>query len=130
MEIAAKYEEDRGNSREEAEKGRRIYGLIADQTPRLAANNYFTPFMGREVPVFVGGEVLAKKLDLNMAYAKVEKVKRGYYEIEIVEISDDVTSLDNFKASEIYIKMLEKQIRKNPEYYLWTHKRWKHVKKI
>ena len=107
-------------------RGKRMYGIVADQTPKLSDSNYYKSFMGREVPVFVGAEVLAKKLDLNYAFLKVKKVKRGYYEAEVVIISDDITSVKDFEATETYMDLVEAQIREQPELYLWTHKRWKH----
>ncbi len=113
---------------ERNDPGRRIYGLIADQTPRLDKDNIYKTFLGREVPVFVGGEALAKKKKLSITYAKVDKVKRGFYEIEIVMIDEDVSDFTNFEATEKYYNIIEAQIRERPELYLWTHKRWKHAK--
>ena len=85
-------------------------------------------FMGRQVPIFIGAEQLAKKLDINYAFLKVKKVKRGYYEAEVVIISDNISSLPNYEASETYMRMVEDQIREQPECYLWSHKRWKHAR--
>ncbi len=109
----------------------RLYGLIADQSPSSSKSreNFLVSFMGQEVPAFVGGEVLAKKLDMAICYLKVEKVKRGFYEAEVVLIDDDLSNNNNFEATTTYYKMLEEQIKKKPEYYLWTHKRWKHASK-
>ena len=109
-------------------KNKRVYGILSDQTPKLSKNNHYLNFMGRDIPVFVGAEALAKKLDLNLAFLKVKKVKRGFYEVEIVLISEDLKSVPNYEATEIYMKMLEEQIREQPECYLWTHKRWKHAR--
>jgi KDO2-lipid IV(A) lauroyltransferase len=30
------------------------------------------------------------------------------------------------ELTRLYAEQLEKSIRENPEYWLWTHKRWKH----
>jgi len=114
--------------KERQKDGPRLYGLVGDQSPKPSSDNYIIPFMGPEVPVFVGGEVLAKKLNMALCYLKVEKVKRGYYEAEVVLISDDLSKNENFEATRTYYKMLEAQIKNKPEYYLWTHKRWKHAK--
>lgn len=111
-----------------ATKGKRLYGIVADQTPKLEKNNHYKSFMGREVPVFVGAELLAKKLDLNYAFLKVKKIKRGYYEAEVVVISDDIKSTKDFQSTETYMNLVEEQIREQPELYLWTHKRWKHAR--
>ncbi len=108
-------------------KGNRIYCLLTDQTPKPNPKNYMVTFMGQDVPAFVGSEVLARKLDLEIVYFKVNKVKRGFYQVEIVPITDNVNSLDKFKATDKYYELLENQIKEQPEFYLWTHKRWKHA---
>jgi len=116
-------------SKERDDKGNRIYGLVGDQSPSSSKrDNVIIPFMGHDVPAFVGGEFLAKKLDMAITYHKTTKIKRGFYEAEVVLISDDLSGCNNHEATRTYYKMLEDQIQKNPEYYLWTHKRWKHVK--
>lgn len=84
--------------------------------------------MGMETPVHIGPELLSKKYNLNVVFAKVTKVKRGYYEATLVPITDDPKSLPNYEIIHRYIKEVEKQIYEAPEYYFWTHKRWKHHK--
>lgn len=114
-------------AKERKKDGPSLYGLVGDQSPKPSPDNYKIPFMGPKVPVFVGGEVLAKKMDMAVCYLKVEKVKRGFYEAEVVLIQNDLSKNENFEATRTYYKMLEAQIRDKPEYYLWTHKRWKHM---
>ena len=109
-------------------KGKRLYGIVADQTPKISKNNHYMSFMDRDVPIFIGAEQLAKKLDINYAFVKVKKVKRGYYEAEVIIISEDIKSVPNFQASETYMRMVEDQIKEQPECYLWSHKRWKHAR--
>ena len=75
---------------------------------------------------FTGPEMLAKRYDLNVIFAKVKKVRRGYYEATLIPISDDPKSVPNFEITDAFIQEVEKQIYEAPEYYFWTHKRWKH----
>ncbi len=103
-----------------------MYGLAADQSPKIYNAKYWTDFMGVKVPTFLGAEVLAKRLDLNVFYLKVEKLKRGYYEATFVSITDDPKSCEDYSIVKSYLRILEKQIHNKPQYYLWTHKRWKH----
>ncbi|MBP2833956.1 lysophospholipid acyltransferase family protein [Aquimarina sp. U1-2] len=102
------------------------YGLLSDQSPRLKNALYWTDFMGIKVPVITGGEVLAKRLDMAVSFLKVEKIKRGYYQAEFVTITDDAKNCEPYYITKTYLRMLEEQIYNKPEYYLWTHKRWKH----
>lgn len=106
-----------------------IYAFIADQSPKLNKANYWTKFMGVACPAFVGGEVLAKRLDMAVFYLHVEKVRRGHYVATLKPLAIDPRTYPNFSITETFFKELEQQIRKKPEYYLWTHKRWKHKDK-
>ena len=102
------------------------YGFASDQSPQLRGINHWHKFMGIEVPVYVGGELLSKKFDMNMMFLKVSKVKRGYYEAEFELLSNDVRSVPNFELMNTFLEKVEQQILEAPEYYLWTHRRWKH----
>jgi KDO2-lipid IV(A) lauroyltransferase len=82
--------------------------------------------MGHYVPVHTGGEMLAKKYDMNVAFLKIKKVKRGFYEAELVSIYENVKDIPNYEISDRFMEMVEQQILEAPEFYLWTHKRWKH----
>lgn len=106
-----------------------LYGLISDQSPKTKQIAHWESFMGIETPVHIGPELLSKKYNLNVVFAKVKKVKRGYYEATLIPITDDAKSLPNYEIIHRYIKEVEKQIYEAPEYYFWTHKRWKHHKK-
>jgi KDO2-lipid IV(A) lauroyltransferase len=103
-----------------------MYGLASDQSPKLDRIFHSMKFMGVEVPVHTGAEMLAKKYDLSVIMVKVKKVARGYYEATFLTIADNPNEFENFDITEKYLKEVEKQIYEAPEYYLWTHKRWKH----
>lgn len=102
------------------------YGMISDQSPRLMNGKYWTDFMGTKVPIFLGGEFLAQRLDLIVLYLHVEKVKRGHYEVRFIPITENSNTEDKYFVIKKYLQLLESQIREKPQYYLWTHKRWKH----
>ncbi|MEZ0184537.1 lysophospholipid acyltransferase family protein [Flavobacterium oncorhynchi] len=103
-----------------------MYGLASDQSPKLDRIFHSMKFMGIEVPVHTGAEMLAKKYDLSVVFVKVNKIARGYYEATFVSLADNPNDFENFEITEKYLKEVEKQIYEAPEYYLWTHKRWKH----
>lgn len=103
-----------------------MYGLASDQSPKLDRIFHSMKFMGVEVPVHTGAEMLAKKYDLAVIMVKVKKVKRGFYEATFLSLADDPKEYADFEITEMYLKEVEKQILEVPEFYLWTHKRWKH----
>lgn len=103
-----------------------VYAMIADQSPKLSRSRAWASFMGIDVPVFTGTEKLAKNLDMAVVYLHVEKIKRGYYQATFKTITVEPGKEPDFYITRRYFQKLEDQIYKAPEYYLWTHKRWKH----
>jgi len=106
-----------------------IYLFLSDQTPSLRKGLHWETFLGYEVPVHMGAENLARELDMNVLYLKVSKVKRGYYKAQFIPITDDVTNEEKFAVTKRFLRLSEEQIIEKPDYYFWTHKRWKHRNK-
>lgn len=105
------------------------YGFIADQSPKWAKVKYWGNFMDIDIPVINGPEVIARKLDLPVFYFKTERIKRGVYQCNFVLLEEHPKSVKPFEVTDKFIKELEKQIIKAPEFYFWTHKRFKHMGK-
>lgn len=103
-----------------------LYGFASDQSPKAKAALHWAKFMGIEVPVHVGAEMLSKRYNMNLLYLNTKKVKRGHYEATLEVLSDNPKEVPNFELTDQYLKLLEKQIYEAPEFYLWTHKRWKY----
>jgi KDO2-lipid IV(A) lauroyltransferase len=103
-----------------------LYGFASDQSPQLKRKTYWSSFMGIEVPVHTGAEMLAKRFDMTVVFLKVKKVKRGFYEASFELLTDNAGSIPDYQITETFLRKVENQIAEAPEYYLWTHKRWKH----
>ena len=103
-----------------------LYGFASDQSPKAKGAMHWSKFMGIEVPVHVGAEMLSKRYNMNLVYLNTKKVKRGHYEATLEILSDNPKEIPNFDLTDQYLKLLEKQIYEAPEFYLWTHKRWKY----
>ncbi|NNT72664.1 lipid A biosynthesis acyltransferase [Flavobacterium sp. IMCC34852] len=103
-----------------------LYGFASDQSPQVKRKTYWSSFMGIEVPVHTGAEMLAKRFDMTVVFLKVKKVKRGFYEAELELLSDNAVVVPDYQITETFLRKVEDQIREAPEFYLWTHKRWKH----
>ncbi|MEX0997302.1 MAG: lysophospholipid acyltransferase family protein [Flavobacteriaceae bacterium] len=106
-----------------------VYGFAGDQSPKAFKARHWGPFMGVNVPIYTGAEMLAKKFDMNAIFLKVKRVKRGYYEASFEVLSENVKSVPNYQITDTYIQKVEEQIKEAPEFYFWTHKRFKHAKK-
>ncbi len=107
-----------------------INGFISDQSPKVSKAYHWDEFMGIKVPIHTGAEMLAKKLDMAVVFFAVKKIKRGYYETTFKTLCINPSEFKDYEITDIFIKLVEKQIKEAPEYYLWTHKRWKHRDKV
>tara|TARA_R110002074_G_scaffold161480_6_gene319478 strand:- start:37760 stop:38653 length:894 start_codon:yes stop_codon:yes gene_type:complete len=105
---------------------RATYGMVSDQSPQAHRAHYWANFMGIKVPIFNGGEALARKTGLATVFLKVSKVKRGYYKAELIPIAVNGKETEEHEITNKFLQLTEAQILEKPEYYLWTHKRWKH----
>lgn len=99
--------------------------FISDQTPS-PERAYWTTFLGQDTPVFLGPEVLARKLDQPVLYLSITRPRRGYYNVSVEVLVSAPGSTGDGEITEIHTKRLELDIRNNPELWLWTHRRWKH----
>jgi len=105
-----------------------LYGFASDQSPKSSNAYHWKKFMGVNTPIHTGAELLAKKYDMSVVFLKVKKIKRGFYTANLELITEDVRSFKDYDLTDQYIDRVEKQILEAPEFYLWTHKRWKHQK--
>jgi KDO2-lipid IV(A) lauroyltransferase len=101
-----------------------VWSLIDQRPPRR--NKYWTKFMNQDTPFYTGFEKIAIKLNMAVVSMTVNKVKRGYYKVSFDKIFHDTDGLSDFIITEKIIKILENSIKDRPEYWLWSHKRWKH----
>ena len=102
-----------------------VFGFAADQSPRLAKAHYWCMFLGHELPFFTGVEQMAKEYDTPVVHLSVRKLKRGYYEGTFHVLADQPKDYKDFEITGAFAKALETQILDEPQYYLWTHKRFK-----
>jgi KDO2-lipid IV(A) lauroyltransferase len=107
---------------------RTLYGFIADQTPAKTQIEYYTTFLNQETPVFLGIEKIAAKYDMPVVFFNVRKVRRGYYNLTIELLFDSARDLPKYLVTDTHVKRLEQIIKEKPEYWLWTHRRWKYKK--
>ena len=107
---------------------RALYAFAADQTPAKAEIRYYTTFLNQETPVFLGIEKIASKYDMAVVFFNFQKIRRGYYNLTVELLFERAAGLPEYKVTETHVKRLEELIRENPEYWIWTHRRWKYKK--
>ncbi len=106
-----------------------IYGLLSDQSPMVKKTKYWNTFLGVTVPIHTGAEFLAKKNDFAVVMLKTTKLKRGYYTSEFQLLAENPKDYKDYDITDIFLREVENQIYAAPEYYFWTHKRFKHKDK-
>jgi KDO2-lipid IV(A) lauroyltransferase len=105
-------------------------GFAADQAPANSYNSYWMQFLGIETGVFFGVEKFSQKNDLAVVYCHVRKKKRSYYEIDMELIAEHPSETSVGFITKKHMHLLEADIQENPQYWLWTHKRWKRSKPL
>jgi len=103
--------------------------FIADQSPQ-PDRAYWMSFLNQDTPVFLGIEKIALKIRYPLVYVSIKRVKRGHYELNAERIELPSVETRPGEITELHTKRLEADIRKQPETWLWTHRRWKHTRKF
>lgn len=104
---------------------RSLFGYIADQGPRYANIHLWLPFLNHDTGVFTGSERIMRKMNDAVYYLEMSRPRRGYYTATFHLISDTPNSMPEHELTRRFFALLEKTIRRQPEFYLWTHNRWK-----
>jgi KDO2-lipid IV(A) lauroyltransferase len=102
--------------------------MLSDQSPNDVHKSFWTMFMNQETPFLYGAEYFARKYDMPVLYYDVTKVKRGYYEVRFTPLCEKPSQVPQYTITSRYIKMLKETIDRHPEYWLWSHRRWKRTR--
>ena len=100
--------------------------MAADQSPSNLKDCYWIDFLNLDTAWLHGPEKYARLYKMPVVYVDIQKVKRGYYTLDLVMITEDPASLPDGEITRRYAKLLEKSIINEPAYWLWSHRRWKH----
>lgn len=99
--------------------------LATDQSPSNARKSYWTTFLNQETAVFYGTEKFAREYDCPVIYMQHVKVKRSVYEVTLHVLVDKPTTWPYGAITEYHTRVLEADIIRKPEWWLWSHRRWK-----
>ena len=102
--------------------------FIGDQSPVKQEIQYWTQFLNQETPMFLGVEKIAVKFGYPVIYGHVEKLSRGYYQLTFKVLTENPSTNKLYDITELHLRELESAIQKKPEFWLWSHNRWKHTK--
>ena len=105
-----------------------IIGYLGDQVPHWNNIHHWCWFLNHDTPVMTGTERIAIKNRQAIFFLELSRPKRGYYVAEFKLITRMPEHLKEFEATDIYHQMLEANIRRQPELWLWSHNRWKRTR--
>lgn len=106
-----------------------VTGYIADQAPGLNIH-LFVEFLNQETGAYTGPERISKFLGAKAVYGHMSRPKRGYYTLRFIPIAENVKKEDIFVTTRKYFSLLEENIIETPQYWLWSHNRWKRSREL
>ncbi|MBN9483053.1 MAG: hypothetical protein BGO70_01470 [Bacteroidetes bacterium 43-93] len=104
-----------------------MMGLISDQNPSNLNKVIWLSFMGRTAPFFISSAQTARKDRAAIVFGTIMKKKRGYYHLHLQRFTEDASKHSAEEIMTSYVHYIEDAIREQPENWMWTHKRWKHI---
>ena len=103
-----------------------VMGLIADQNPPRRPDSRWFRFLNQDTIFFDGGEKLALRCNLPVYFVKMNRLRRGRYEMSFELIYDGKEEVAEYEITQRYVRKLERMICECPELWMWSHRRWKH----
>ncbi len=103
-----------------------VTGFMSDQKPSAGDVTHVVKFLNHPTAMITGTETIVRRLNLVAFYWDVEKPSRGHYKLTLRLITDNPDSMPQFAITDVYARLLQQTIERNPSIWLWTHKRWKY----
>ena len=111
----------------ESEKNNLTATIFAiDQSPAYTSKCHWMTFLNQDTRVLFGTEKYAKEFNYPVVFARINKEKRGYYSFEFTAEWNEPRETKHGEITEQVTRLLERDIIDKPEFWLWSHKRWKH----
>jgi KDO2-lipid IV(A) lauroyltransferase len=99
--------------------------VVGDQSPAGNSTKHWTNFFNTDTAFLIGAETIAEKSDQVLVFPSFSSPRKGYYEVEFIVIEKNESDEKRFALTNAYAKILEENIKKSPQLWLWSHKRWK-----
>ena len=109
----------------ESERGF-VLGLISDQTPPFGVIDHWYDFLGQKTAFFNGIEKTAQKFRLPVIFVELTRISKVHYKAHLEILYDGKAPLAPHELTGRYARRLERMVRRAPQYWMWSHKRWKH----
>ncbi len=106
----------------------KMFILLADQSPSNLKSAHWLPFFGVETAWLHGIDSIARDYNFPVFYYNIERIRRGYYHIKLEPLCLEPTTTQPQDITKMYIAHISKELLKQPANWLWSHKRWKHLR--
>jgi KDO2-lipid IV(A) lauroyltransferase len=126
LELVATFEASGWMERNASQKMVSVYAI--DQSPANPERGIWVSFLGLDTLCHYGAEKHARKYDHAVVYGHIEKLKRGRYALTYELLSEHPGELPEGEIIRLASRALEADIQRAPQYWLWSHRRWKHRK--
>lgn len=113
---------------EEEKKNLTATIFAIDQSPSNPKSAHWMKFLNQDTAVLFGAEKYAKEYNYPVVFGRLNKEKRGHYSLEFFDVTDQPAATAHGEITEKTTQILEQDIRHLPQYWLWSHRRWKHKK--
>lgn len=101
-----------------------LCGFIQDQRPDTKLHDTIT-FLNQKTWYAPGAEEIAKKLNAELVYLDIKKIKRGHYRFTFIELCPNAEEIESpYPYSRNFWRLLEQSVHHQPEIWLWSHNRW------
>lgn len=106
------------------------FGFLTDQAPSRGQKLHFGPFLDQATasPTVVAKLIL--RTGAQLLYTDVRKLRRGYYSLKLMEVDASEYAGGGAEQEQAFtdaqLALLSQTIRRDPPFWLWSHRRWKH----
>lgn len=104
-----------------------VLGLVSDQSPNLRPDTEWIDFLNQKTAFIDGSEKMALRFHLPIYFVDTRRLAPGRYSVRFVELYDGKEEVEPNEITRRYATMLEEMVRRSPELWMWSHKRWKHT---
>ena len=102
-----------------------VYLFGGDQSPSSSKRSFWMTFLNQDTAVAFGAEKYAREYNCAVFFGEIRKLKRGYYEMNFLPVTYDPGAEPEGEITRKHTQILERLILEDPQYWLWTHRRWK-----
>ena len=99
--------------------------FIADQSPSDVKNAHWLNFFNQRTAFHHGVDKIARRTNYPVYLFDIQRVKRGYYQVHFSLLCATPKNTADGEITSLYAKALEETIKRQPAYWLWSHRRWK-----